>query len=73
MQTTQKEGEELSSWAAQSSVMWVHAANVPQALHGRKRASVEACEGPVSRCLVPAMDANGPLDRRHTQVGEELH
>ena len=49
------------------------AADVPHAIHGRKRASTEACEGPVSRCLVPAMHANGPLDRRHTQVGEELH
>ena len=58
---------------AQSSVTWVHAADVPHAIHGRKRVSTEACEGPVSRCLVPAMHANGPLDRRHTQVGEELH
>ena len=56
-----------------NSVTWVLAANVPQALHGRKRVSTEACEGPVSRCLVPAMHANGSLDRRHTQVGEELH
>ena len=58
---------------AQSSVTWVHAANVPQALHGRKRASMDACEGPEPRGLVPAMNANGPVTRRHTQVGEVLH
>ena len=34
----------------------------------RKRAFMEACEGSVSRCLVPAMNANGPLDRRRTRV-----
>ena len=58
---------------AQSSVTWVRAANVPHALHGRKRVSTEACEGPVSRCLVPAMHGSAPSTRRHTQVGEELH
>ena len=47
--------------------------NVPQALHGRKRASMDACEGPGPRGLVPAMNANGPVSRRHTQVGEVLH
>ena len=58
---------------AQSRVTWARAANVPQALHGRKRVSTEACEGPVSRCLVPAMHGSAPSTRRHTQVGEELH
>ena len=38
-----------------------------------KGASVEACEGSVRRCLVPAMDGSGQLTRRHTQVGEEAH
>ena len=58
---------------AQSNVTWALAADVPQALHGRKRASMEACEGAASRCLVPAMNASGPATRRHTQVGEVLH
>ena len=39
----------------------------------RKRAFMEACEGPVSHGLVPAMDSSGPLARRYTQVGEVLH
>ena len=58
---------------AQSNVTWVRAADVPHAPRGRKRASMDACEGPGPRCLVPAMNANGPLDRRHTRVGEVLH
>ena len=49
------------------------AADVPHAIHGRKRASMDACEGPEPRGLVPAMNANGPVTRRHTQVGEVLH
>ena len=38
-----------------------------------KGASMKACEGPGPRGLVPAMNANGPVTRRHTQVGEVLH
>ena len=42
-------------------------------MEGRKKAPMEACEGPVPRRLVPAMDGSGPVTRRHKQVGEEMH
>ena len=38
-----------------------------------KGVSTAACEGAGPCCLVPAMDSSGPVTRRHTQVGEELH